>query len=150
MKIILLKDIPKVGNKFDVKNISDGYALNFLIQNKLAEFATPKKIKEIETMKLRHKEEDILQQDLFIKNMKALNNAKIYIEEKANEKGHLFKGIHKEEIATELKKQGHIDIKSEYIQLEHMIKEAGEFDISAKASGVSAVFKLIINNKTTA
>ncbi|PIT96721.1 50S ribosomal protein L9 [Candidatus Campbellbacteria bacterium CG10_big_fil_rev_8_21_14_0_10_35_52] len=150
MKIILLKDIPKVGNKFDVKNISDGYALNFLIPNKLAEFATPKKIKEIETMKLRHKEEDILQQDLFIKNMKALNNAKIYIEEKANEKGHLFKGIHKEEIATELKKQGHIDIKSEYIQLEHMIKEAGEFDISAKASGVSAVFKLIINNKTTA
>ena len=149
MKIILLKDIPKIGNKFDIKNVSDGYALNFLIPNKLAEFAAFKKIKEIETMKLRYKDEDKLQEDLFIKNMKALNGIKIYMEEKANEKGHLFGGIHKEEIAVELKKQRHIDIKPKYIQLEHLIKEIGEFDISVKAGATFAVFKLIINNKTT-
>jgi len=145
MKIILLKDIPKIGNKFDIKNVSDGYAFNFLIPNKLAEFAASKKIKEIETMKFRYKEENKLQKDLFIKNMKALNSVKIYMEEKANKKGHLFGGIHKEEIAAELKKQSHIDIKPEYIQLEHLIKETGEFDISVKTAGISAVFKLVVN-----
>ena len=77
--------------------------------------------------------------------MKTLNSVKIYMEEKANKKGHLFGGIHKEEIAAELKKQGHIDIKPEYIQLEHLIKETGEFDISVKTAGISAVFKLVVN-----
>ena len=148
MEIILLKDVVKVGQKFDVKNVSDGYAMNFLFPNKLAEQATQKKIKNIETLKLQHKEEDRIHQDLLLKNMSSLNGARVEMREKANEKGHLFKGIHIEEIAEELKKQDHIDLKPEYIQLEHPIKEVGEFDITAKVGDASATFKLIINKTT--
>ena len=51
MQVILLKDVPKIGRKNDVKNVSDGYAFNFLFSNKLAEQATPQKIKELEKMR---------------------------------------------------------------------------------------------------
>lgn len=144
MKIILLKNVPKVGQKFDIKNVSDGYAMNFLFPNNLAEQATAKKIKEIEAMKLKHSEENKIHQDLLLKNMRSLNGARVEIQGKANEKGHLFKGIHIEEIADELKKQDHIDLKPEYIALEHPIKEVGEFDIVAKVGDVKAIFKLIV------
>jgi len=36
MKIILLKDVKGVGKRFEEKNISDGYAMNFLIPKKFA------------------------------------------------------------------------------------------------------------------
>ena len=44
MKVILLKDIPKIGKKNEIKEISDGYARNFLLAKKLAELATPQAI----------------------------------------------------------------------------------------------------------
>ena len=145
MKVILLKDVVKVGHKNEVKNVSDGYAMNFLIPNKLAEFATPKKIKNIEILKHQQKEEYNIQHDLLVKNLKTLNGARVEIEGKANEKGHLFKGIQKEEIVEELKRQDHIDLKPEFVELEHPIKEVGEFDITAKVGDTKATFKLIIN-----
>ena len=36
MKVLLLQDVKKVGRKFDVKDVADGYARNFLLANKLA------------------------------------------------------------------------------------------------------------------
>jgi large subunit ribosomal protein L9 len=145
MKIILLKDIADIGHKYDVKNVADGHALNYLIPRKLAELATDKKIKEIERKKHQMEEEHEIQHDLLLKNLKALDGASVEMSAKANEKGHLFKGIHREEIADELRRQDHIDLKPEYIQLEHPIKEAGEFDITAKVGKDSAAFKLIIS-----
>ncbi|MEK7589709.1 MAG: 50S ribosomal protein L9 [Patescibacteria group bacterium] len=145
MQVILLKDIPKIGRKNDIRNVSDGYAMNFLFKNGLAETATPKKVKNLENLKLNDKVKNKISQDLLIKNMRSLNGARVEMEEKANEKGHLFKGIHIEEIVIELKKQDHIDLRPEHIDLKHPIKETGEFDITAKVGDIKAVFKLIVN-----
>ncbi len=41
MKVIFLQDVPKVGKRHDVKEINDGYAMNFLLPRKLAVLATP-------------------------------------------------------------------------------------------------------------
>lgn len=145
MKVILLKDVPKIGKKNEIKNASDGYAMNFLFPNNLAERATPKKIKELEDRKKNQETENKIHRDLLIKNMRSLNGAEVHMSGKANDKGHLFKGIHIEEIVEELKKQDHIDLKPEYIDLKHHIKEVGEFDITAKVGDIKAVFKLIVN-----
>ncbi len=144
MKVILLKDVRKVGKKFEVKDVADGYALNFLIPRKMAEVSNPSNTKKIETIKVRDEAEKKIQEDLLVKNLKGLDGITLELKENANNKGHLFKGVHKEEIVAGLKSQGHLDIAPEYIVLEKPIKEVGEFEIEAKVQDKSAKFKLVI------
>ena len=51
MKVIFLQDVPKVGKRHDVKEINDGYVMNFLIPRKLAILATPKAVAELDKRK---------------------------------------------------------------------------------------------------
>ncbi|MCR4330824.1 MAG: 50S ribosomal protein L9 [Patescibacteria group bacterium] len=142
MKVILLRDIAKVGNKYDVKEISSGHVRNFLLPKGLVQIATDKALKAVEEKK---KMSDTLRkthEDLLIKNIESLKGETITMREKANEKGHLFAGIHKEEIVPEIKKQTRLDIDPEYIELSEPIKELGEHEITVSAHGKSVTFKL--------
>ncbi|MES2436867.1 MAG: 50S ribosomal protein L9 [Patescibacteria group bacterium] len=145
MKVILLKDVKKVGKKFEVKDVADGYALNFLIPNKMAEVSNPSNTKKLDNWKTLDAAERKIQEDLLMKNLKALDGITLEIKENANEKGHLFKGVNKEEIVAELKKQGHLDIPAEYIDIEKPFKEVGEHTVAVKIGEKSAKFKLVIS-----
>ncbi len=131
MKVILTQNVSGLGKKYDVKNVSDGYARNFLIARGLAELATEKRVKAAETKKKQVEQLREIDKDILEKNLAELEGVKVSTEEKANEKGHLFAGIHKEEISEILKKQKHIDIPAELIEIEHPIKETGEHKIKA-------------------
>jgi len=132
MKIIFLRDVANVGRKYEVKNVSDGYARNFLIPQKLAKLATPKAIKAIEAEKKRLEEEKKIQENILQKNLESLKDLKVVWDGKNNEKGHLFAGIHSQDISKILKEQSHLDIPAELIQLEKPIKETGQYKIKVK------------------
>ena len=51
MKVIFLQDVPRVGKRHDIKEVNDGYAMNFLFPRKLAELATSKAIAELEVQR---------------------------------------------------------------------------------------------------
>ncbi len=51
MKIILLQDVKGVGRRFEEKNVSDGYANNFLLPKNLALPANSASAKRIEQLK---------------------------------------------------------------------------------------------------
>lgn len=140
MKVILLHDTPNIGRKYDIKNVSDGYARNFLFPRKLAQIATTQNIQTIEKQKKQHEQEKEIQKDILEKNIEALEGLEISITEKTNEKGHLFAGIRKEEISKILKEQKHINIPADIIELEKPIKKIGEYEIKVK----SKEFKLIV------
>ncbi len=53
MKIILMDDVPTLGRRGEVRDVSDGYARNFLLPQKLALHATPANLKNIEQIKAR-------------------------------------------------------------------------------------------------
>ena len=144
MKIILNQDIPKVGKKYDVKNVADGYALNFLIPRGLAMAATVGALKKLEIAKTQLTVEKKVQEDLLIKNLKSLDGAKIEIAEKANDKGHLFAGLHKEQIIPEIKKQTGLDVLPEFLVLDRPIKETGEQMIEVKVQDKTAKFVVIV------
>lgn len=142
MKVILLADVQGTGRRFDVKNVSDGYAMNFLFPKKLAELATSQKTKEIERMRQATIEEIKIKDDLLQKNLDALKDTVIEISETANEKNHLFKGITEETIVTALYTQTRIKLPVDTIALQKPIKETGEFTISVEVLGKKSSFIL--------
>jgi len=144
MQIILLKDIAKLGKKNDIKDVSSGYALNLLIPRGDAVAATKQSRKQVEVQKIKAEGERKVEDELQAKNIEGLNKTVLTVKGKANDKGHLFAGLHQKEIAAELFKQTRLQISPESIQLEHPIKEVGEHTISVAAGGKSAKFKLVI------
>ncbi len=142
MKVILHQDVPKLGKKYEVKTVADGHALNLLIPKGLAEVATEKALKRLEALKAVVSAERKVQEDLLAKNIKSVEGVVVTLEEKANERGHLFAGVHKEQIIPELKKQAGIDVLPEFLLLEKPIKEAGEYKLEVKVQEKTAVFTL--------
>jgi large subunit ribosomal protein L9 len=145
MKVILLKDVPKVGRRYETKDVSEGYAANLLIPRGLAIAATASAVKSIGLEKAKTDGEQKIHDDLLMKNIATLDGKTITLKLKANEKGHLFAGIHKAELLPELEKQAGIQINSENLILEKPIKTAGEHTIDVKGVGKSAKFTLKIN-----
>ncbi len=147
MKIILLKDVKKIGKKYDIKEVADGFALNMLIPKKDAIPATPGNIKMIETKKKSDQAEIQKNNAELMKILNEVKGLQIEIKGKVNDKGHLFAGIHKNEIIEAIKNQKNIILVSENVILEKPIKEIGEHAISVKVGAKEAVFKLLIKSE---
>jgi large subunit ribosomal protein L9 len=144
MKIIFLKDVQRVGKKNDIKEVPDGYAMNFLLPRKLAQTATIKAVAELELRKKEIIIEREVQESLLLKNLEEIKGKVLNMKAKADEKGHLFSGIHKKEIVDAMHREHHADIVPEFIILEKPIKEVGEFEIRIKIQEKRSSFKLII------
>ena len=142
MKVIFLKDVPRVGKRHDIKEISDGYAVNFLFPRKLAEMATPKAIIELEKRKKEIVIEREVKESLLEKHLTDIKGKTIILHKKADDKGHLFSAIHERELSEELMKEHKADVGEEFIDLEKPIKELGEFEIPVMIKGKKSFFKL--------
>ena len=144
MKVILLKDVSKLGKKYEIKTVSDGYATNHLIPQGLAINATPDALARIGSEKAKMEGERRVQEELLVKNIEGLKDITLTIKGKANDNGHLFAGLHAEAIATEIQKQTRLQIDPSFIQLDHPIKELGAHTIEVKTAGKSAKLKVVI------
>lgn len=144
MKVVLLQDVPKIGKKYDVKEVSAGYASNFLLPRKLAVVATAEAVSKAESE--RQKIDDILkmQEALLAKNIAGLAEIKVTLKEKANESGHLYSKVHAEEIAKAVKEQTGLDVEARFIDLKEPIKSIGEHVVTVIAHGKKATFILNI------
>jgi large subunit ribosomal protein L9 len=147
MKIILLKDVPKVGKKYDVKNVADGYAQNLLIPRGLAQIATADAVKRVELLKANDMTQKKIQDELLVKNLEIIKNLTLNLKERANEKGSLFAGITKEMLVAEILKATRLNLDPESIVLNKPIKEVGEHKVTITASGKKAEFTVIIEAK---
>jgi len=144
MKVIFLQDVPRVGKKYDIKEVNDGYALNFLFPRKLATLATVKAVEEIEQRKKEIIVRREVEEDLLSKNLKELQDKIVTLKARADEKGHLFSAIHTEMIVEALYKEHRIQLDEKFINLPKQIKELGEFEIPIIIKNKKASFKLII------
>ncbi len=133
MKVILLKDVPRIGRKYEVKDVPDGHALNFLIPRKLGERATPDSLRRLEVMKgksaVAHAETEKAFKDAVAKATEA--NATVSAE--ANAEGNLYKAVHADDIVEAFKEKG-IVLEERSILIDTPIKTVGAHEIKL-ASG---------------
>ena len=125
MKVILLKDIKGVGRRFEEKNVSDGYAINKLIPQKLAVAATGQgaaSVKQLMENDAAHKAGEAKKLEA---NLAEIAGKTVTLKMKANKNGSLFEKITREKVAQAVK------LDPELIELEEPIKQVGSYDISA-------------------
>jgi len=144
MKIILLEDVEKLGNKGDVKEVADGYARNFLIPKEKAVLATKKEIEKVEEMKLietQKAEQELVE---YQKTATQLDGLELEIPVKVSEEDKLFGAVTANQIMEKLKEQG-IKVKKEQIKLKDPIKEIGEYEVNIELPhNLEANIKVII------
>ena len=144
MKVIFLQDVPRVGKKYDIKEINDGYALNCLFPKKLAMLATRAAIADLERRKKEITIKREVEENLLNKNLENIKDKIITIKAKADLKGHLFSTIHEKMIVEAMEKECHIHMDEKFIALEKQIKEIGEFEIPILIKNKKSSFKLIV------
>lgn len=144
MKVILLKDIENLGRKFEVKEVSDGYARNRLFPDKLAKMATPDELKKLEkekTKKANQAEANLAGIEELIGK---IDGTEIVIPMKIAKTGKLYESINAQKISLELKKIG-FEVKKSQVALEHPIKELGEYNVKLEFDmGLEAEIRVII------
>jgi len=128
MKVILLKDVPKLGKKFEVKEVADGHAANRLIPEGLVKPATKEALEWLEMQKeLAGKAaEKSLQASQEMASQ--LDDMEVQLLMKVGDEGQLFEAVNAQKIADRLKEMGY-DVKKFQVKLQEPIKELGEFAV---------------------
>lgn len=131
MLVLLLQNVNKLGNKNEIKNVSDGYAKNFLFPKKLAIKATPELIKKAEKQKVLEEKKQEEVQKLLIEQAKKIEGKRFIIKVKVGEEGQLFEAISAIKIAEKMNQNG-FNIDQKQIILKEPIKKIGDHKVSVK------------------
>lgn len=145
MKVILQQDVKGQGKKGELKEVSDGYARNFLFPKKLAVEATAD---NINTMKLQEKakQAQIAKEKAEAKeNAEKLKDCTVKISAKAGSNGKLFGAVTSKEISDALAAQFNIEIEKNKIVQAEPIKTYGSFEVKVKLGHeISATLKVMV------
>jgi large subunit ribosomal protein L9 len=131
MKVILLKNVDKVGRVGETKEVAEGYARNFLIPKGLVRLATAGAVTKIEAEKRAAAEKAVNEQKKIKKLAKEISGVEIKIAAKVGEGGKLYGSVGAEEIVVELKRKG-FEIDKNQIKMEKPIKDVGGHEIVIK------------------
>ncbi len=148
MKVIFLRDVPRVGKKYEVREVADGYARNFLLTRGFARIATKGAIAELSEKESSRKSSKEVQISLLEKALDKLSERSLTLTKPANEKGHLFSQIHPKEIAEALSKQIDVSFSGDAIIIEEPIKSLGPHTIEIAVQDHRTALTLIIEKET--
>ena len=147
MKVIFLADVKGKGKRGEVKEVSTGYAQNFLIKKNLAKEATKQAITEL---KGKQKSEEKAQAELLaeakaVKVKLEQESTLVQFSEKVGPDGRTFGSITSKKISEELNKQFGIKLDKRYIKLDHPIRTIGLIEIPVKLhKDIDGIIKLQI------
>ncbi len=147
MKVIMLKNIEKVGNQGEVVNVARGFARNYLTPRGLAIYATPQNLKKLEVIKgkLAEDEQKLLAE---LKNLaEKISAAKLVFVRKVDEHGSMFGSVSENDIVHALHEQG-ITLHKSALGMDKHFKELGEHSVAVRLhKEVSCTLSLVIDKE---
>ena len=132
MKVIFLEDVKGKGKKGELKDVSDGYARNFLLPKKLAKEATADNLNTFKMQEKAKAAQIAREKAEAHENAKKLESVVVKIPAKAGSNGKLFGAVTNKEISDALAKQHGMNIEKNKIVLSEPIKSYGAFDVKCK------------------
>ena len=148
MKVIFLKDVKGTAKKGEMKEVSDGYARNFLIPKGVAKEATASSINDLNQQKTAEslkKQKEVQDAKDLAEKLKAIT---VTMYSKAGDGGKLFGSITSKDIAERLNKEHKIDIDKRKILLDDHIKMLGSHTVPVKLhQNVTAEFRVEVKQK---
>ncbi len=140
MKVIFLKDVKGTARRGEIREVSDGYAKNFLLPKGIAEPATGKAIGEI------NRANEAVQKEIdgFKEKIKRLEESgELEFKLKTGKKGEIYGSVTREDVERELKKKGFAHVEA---RLAKPIREAGRHEVEVSIGrGVTGKINISVN-----
>lgn len=132
MKVVLLQDIKGLGRKLDIREVSDGYARNFLLPKGLVKLADGGTVTEVGKLKekMSEKEKAILKEMEGV--ARTIENSPIVFKLKVDDKGHAFGSVNKEAILKSLRDKKLVTKERAEVIMDHPLKEMGEHAVTVR------------------
>ena len=148
MKVIFTEDVPNVAKSGQMKEVTDGYARNYLIPRKLAVFANSGTIKAMAT-KMEARVKADAQAEIEMKELgESLNGREIFIEAKSGGKERLYGSVTNADIAAELEKATGLEVDKRKIKLLETIDQLGTYDVEIRLSkDIAPKIKVTVTEK---
>lgn len=148
MKVIFLEDVKGQGKKGEMKEVSEGYARNYLLPRKLATAATTDNLNTLRQRERAKAAQLAADKAKAEANAKALESAVVKITAKAGSAGKLFGAVTSKEISDALKAQHGIEIDSKKIVQAEPIKSYGSYEVKCRFGfEVSGTIHLIVTEE---
>ena len=131
MKVILLKDVKALGKAEEIKEVSDGYARNYLLKNGLAKEATAEGINSVKIKKEAEERAAAEKKKTAIESRDKLKGKTVELFVKCGEKGKVFGSVTPHQIADEISKSG-VAVDKKMLVVKEPMKNVGAYEVEIK------------------
>ena len=132
MKVLLKADVKGQGKKGEIKEVSDGYARNFLLPKGLAVVADAKAMQEVKNRQDAERNKLVREKELAKQQQERLSGVTLKITATAGPDGRLYGSVTPANIAEELKRKENLDIDKRKIAMDENIKAFGTYVVDVK------------------
>jgi large subunit ribosomal protein L9 len=148
MKVVLLQDIPGKGRAGEIREVSKGYAKNFLLPRGLASIATPIVMKQVELKLEREKLEESIDREKLVGLAEQIEGREIRFKARMGGRERLFGSITAADVAEELGRAVGSVVDKKKIDIDKPFRQTGSYEVAVKlASDIKPKITVVIEEE---
>jgi large subunit ribosomal protein L9 len=134
MKVILMTDVPALGQRGETRDVANGYARNFLLPRKLAVPATPANLKNVEHLKRQRAREEERALETAKATAERIEGLTLAVTARASEDGRLYGSVSPQDVVEFLERHK-ITVEKRRVAMDEPIKAVGDYKVSVRLHG---------------
>ena len=134
MKVILMTDVPALGQRGETRDVANGYARNFLLPRKLAVPATPANLKNVEHLKRQRAREEERALETAKATAERIEGLTLAVTARASEDGRLYGSVSAQDVVEFLERHK-ISVEKRRVAMDEPIKAVGDYKVLVRLHG---------------